>query len=69
VGVAMGTPGGVYGLAVEVALPATVRTALRALRDELASDDITAKGFRKKRTKLLAPYASESAYDDAGAGT
>ena len=53
---------------MEHALPAPVRAQLAALRDELANEEVTAKGYRKRRSKILAPYASESAFDDTGKG-
>ena len=48
------------------ALPVDVRRQLTDLADELANDEITVKGYRKKRSKALAKYAGEEAYDEDG---
>ena len=47
-------------------LPDDVRRQLTALHYELMNDEITHKGYRKKRSKILAPFAAPDAYDETG---
>uniref|UniRef100_A0AC34F6L1 DMAP1-binding domain-containing protein n=1 Tax=Panagrolaimus sp. ES5 TaxID=591445 RepID=A0AC34F6L1_9BILA len=49
-------------------LPADVRESLAQLELELSEGDITEKGFKKKRDKLLLPFLGKKIEKNGGGG-